>query len=60
MAKEIKKSHFSTVQRFQSDWLSYTEGNGDHYVKSGQDNLFPQNLINLYNRSSIHALSARV
>lgn len=55
MAKEIKKSHFSTVQRFQSDWLSYTEGNGDHYVKSGQDNLFPQNLINLYNRSSIHA-----
>ncbi len=55
MATKKTKSHFSTVKRFASDWVSYKEQNSDHYVKSGMDNLFPQHLIELYNKSSIHA-----
>ena len=55
MATNKKKTHFASVQRFQSNWVSYREQSDDHFVKSGEDNLFPQHLIHLYNRSSIHA-----
>lgn len=49
------KFHFSKVKRFSSKWLSYKERTEGKYVRSGDDNQFPQHLIDLYNRSSIHA-----
>jgi len=50
-----KKQHFKTIERFKSDWVSYKENYNDEIIKSGNDNLFPQYLIDLYNKSSIHA-----
>ena len=50
-----KKFHFAKLERFASPWLSYKEKADGKYVKSGDDNQFPQHLIELYNRSSIHA-----
>lgn len=47
--------HFSKIKRFSSPWISSKENVNDKYVKSGDDNLFPQHLIGLYNHSSIHA-----
>lgn len=49
------KIHFTKFQRFNSPWISYNEYNEGKYVKSGEDNQFPQHLIELYNKSSIHA-----
>ena len=50
-----KKQHFSTIQRFHSTWTTNKEKVSKEMVKAGQDNLFPQYLIDLYNKSSIHA-----
>jgi len=53
-----KKHHFTTIPRKFNSWLSYKEGkevSTGKIIKSGEDNLFPQHLIELYNRSSIHA-----
>ena len=49
------KFHFAKLERFAAPWLSYKEKADGKYVKSGDDNQFPQHLIELYNRSSIHA-----
>jgi len=50
-----QKVHFSNIQRFSHDRISHKEAVEGKYIKSGQDNLFPQHLIALYNDSSIHA-----
>jgi len=50
-----KKQHFSTIQRFNSTWVNNKEKVNKEMVKAGEDNLFPQYLISLYNKSSIHA-----
>jgi hypothetical protein len=50
-----KKQHFSSIQRFHSTWVTNKEKVNKEIVKAGQDNLFPQYLIDLYNKSSIHA-----
>jgi hypothetical protein len=55
MDKKQNKIHFAKVQRFSHKRLSYKEKAQGKYVKSGNDNLFPQHLISLYNDSSIHA-----
>lgn len=57
MANKNRKNkvHFSKVQRFSHDRISHKEDVSGKYVKSGQDNLFPQHLIALYNDSSVHA-----
>ena len=49
------KQHFASIQRFQSNRVSYKEKANGEIVKSGENNLFPQYLIELYNQSSIHA-----
>lgn len=49
------KFHFSKFKRFSSPWLSYKEKSDGKYIKSGDDNQFPEHLIELYNKSSIHA-----
>jgi len=54
MAKTNKKLHFAHVPRQKNDWVSYKEKTSDKYIKSGEDNMFPKHLIELYNRSSIH------
>ena len=50
-----KKQHFSSIQRFHSTWTTNKEKVSKEMVKAGSDNLFPQYLIELYNKSSIHA-----
>ena len=55
MAKTNKKLHFTHIPKKTNDWVSYKEKSSDKYIKSGEDNLFPQHLIQLYNRSSVHA-----
>ena len=50
-----KKFIFSKIKRFSKPWLSYKEKFDGKYVKSGDDNKFPDHLIELYNKSSIHA-----
>ena len=55
MDKQNKKLHFAQIPRTKNDWVSYKEKSSDDYIKSGEDNLFPQHLIQLYNRSSVHA-----
>ena len=50
-----KKLHFKKIERFNSPRLSYKEKKEGDFVKSGDDNQFPQHLIRLYNQSSIHA-----
>lgn len=57
MAKNnnTRKMHFAKLERFQTPLLSYKEKSDGKYVRSGDDNNFPQHLIELYNRSSIHA-----
>ena len=49
------KFHFSNIKRFSSPWKSSKESVNGKYVRSGEDNIFPQHLIELYNQSSIHA-----
>ena len=55
MAKKETKLHFSKVERFSVPQVSFQEKLQGKYVKSGTDNQFPQYLIELYNRSAIHA-----
>ena len=55
MAKKTEKLHFAKVERFNRPLASFNEKLQGKYVKSGNDNQFPYYLINLYNRSSIHA-----
>lgn len=50
-----KKMHFAKLERFATPLLSYKEKSDGKYVRSGDDNNFPQHIIELYNRSSIHA-----
>ena len=49
------KFTFSKIKRFSKPWVSYKEKTDGKYVKSGNDNKFPEHLIELYNKSSIHA-----
>lgn len=55
MKEEKKKLHFAKLDTYKNTWADYREKNQGDYVKSGDDNQFPNYLINLYNRSSIHA-----
>jgi hypothetical protein len=55
MAKNKNKMHFAKVERFNSEQVNFQEKVQGKYVKSGNDNRFPQYLIELYNRSAIHA-----
>ena len=55
MAKKETKLHFAKVERFSHALANFNEKLHGHYVKSGDDNRFPQYLIELYNRSAIHA-----
>ena len=55
MANKQNKMHFSSVQKFALPVANWREKSTGDYVKSGNDNRFPQYLINLYNRSSIHS-----
>ena len=55
MAKNTNKMHFAKVERFNSEQVNFQEKIQGKYVKSGNDNRFPQYLIDLYNRSAIHA-----
>lgn len=54
MAKEKKKLTFKQVQRFNNHIVRNVEKNSGKYIKSGDDNQFPQYLIDLYNRSSLN------
>ena len=54
MAKKTTKLHFAKVDRFNSALANFNEKLQGKYVKSGDDNRFPQYLIELYNRSAIH------
>lgn len=54
-SKDNKKFSFKRIQQtFANQWTS-TERKGDDFIKNGDNNLFPQYTIDLYNRSSIHA-----
>ena len=55
MENKTKKLHFAKVESFSHNRLSYKEKSDGNYVKSGEDNQFPQHIISLYNDSSIHA-----
>ena len=55
MAKKQNKMHFAKVERFNSEQVNFQEKIQGKYVRSGNDNRFPQYLIELYNRSAIHA-----
>lgn len=55
MANNTTKIHFAKVQKFDNKWLSYKENKEKKYVKSGDDNSFPNHLIELYHRSAIHS-----
>ena len=50
----MDKLKFSSIKREFSQRVNVTEKKGDHYVKFGQYNDFPDELIKLYNNSSIH------
>ena len=57
MAKKNTKMNFKKVERFSTPIrrnIEKTSANGK-FIKSGEDNLFPQYLIDLYNRSSLNA-----
>lgn len=53
MAKKNKKFTFKQVQRFNKHVRNIEKAQGK-YIKSGDDNQFPQYLIDLYNRSSLN------
>lgn len=54
--KNNSKFTFKAFERFKNDWQNYKEHKVDDvYVRSGEDNYFPNYLIDLYNRSSVHA-----
>jgi hypothetical protein len=51
-----KKFNFQTVLPQQGRSFDFLETKGEKkFIKFGNDNLFPQHLIELYNKSSIHA-----
>lgn len=50
-----KKITFKAVGRTKHKWQDYREYANNEYMRSGEDNYFPHYLIDLYNRSSIHA-----
>ena len=51
-----KKFTFQRIDLNNTRKFSYTESAKDgEYVKNGDDNQFPQHLIELYNKSSVHA-----
>ena len=50
----MDKLKFSNIKKEFSDRVYITEKKGDHYVKFGERNAFPDDLIKLYNNSSIH------
>ena len=50
-----KKVTFKAIERFKHSWQDYREHRKDEYVRSGEDNYFPHYIIDLYNRSSVHA-----
>jgi len=43
----------STLRQFNYD--EYKKNKNDKYVKNGEDNMFPQHLIEMYNKSSVNA-----
>lgn len=49
-----KKVKFSNITKDYGERVSLTEDKGKHYVKFGEYNSFPNELIDLYNNSSIH------
>lgn len=58
MADNIKKLKFQRIPPPSGgnkyfDWRE--QGDNDEYVRFGEDNLFPQTTIEIYNKSSIHA-----
>ena len=57
MDKKNNKLSFSAIKRNTYSLKSKKEdkGNNGKYIKFGDDNKFPDYLINLYNNSSIHA-----
>jgi len=55
-SQNSKKFNFQTVLPQQGRSFDFLETKGEKkFIKFGNDNLFPQHLIDLYNRSSIHA-----
>lgn len=52
--KNFKFQKISLHQSREWNWNEKFNKEGE-YVKNGEDNLFPQHLIDLYNRSSVHA-----
>ena len=55
MAEKNKKFTFHTIPASNKANYNWKEKNGSEFVKNGEDNAFPQQLIEMYNRSSIHA-----
>lgn len=49
-----KKLNFSAIKKEFSQRIKISEKKGNHYVKFGEYNDFPNQLIELYNNSSIH------
>ena len=52
--RTMDKLKFSNIKKEFSDRIYVTEKKGDKYVKFGERNAFPDQLIDLYNNSSIH------
>ena len=50
----MDKLKFSNIQKSTTDRVYIQEEKGKDYVKFGQYNSFPEELIELYNNSSIH------
>ena len=50
----MDKLKFSAIKKEFSQRVNVIEKKSDHYVRFGQYNDFPNELINLYNNSSIH------
>ena len=55
MAKKKEKMHFGSIERFSTPIRRNLEKSDGKYIKSGEDNLFPQYIIDLYNRSTLNA-----
>jgi len=55
MSEKKQKMHFSSIGRFHTPIRRNVERAEGKYIKSGEDNLFPQYIIDLYNRSSLNA-----
>lgn len=53
--KVNKKIYFASIPKTQNTWKDYREQNKGKLIRAGEDNLFPEYIISLYNKSSIHA-----